>query len=46
MKSGIKWSHLCDTHLPHVSEPDGRVLLAVDVGLVVDHAHQVPVELK
>ncbi len=32
------------SHLPDVSEPDSRMLLSVDVGLVVHHAHQVPAE--
>jgi hypothetical protein len=30
------------THLSHISEPDLRVFLAIDVGLVVNHAHQIP----
>ena len=30
------------THLSDISEPDLRVLLAIDVGLVVDHTHQIP----
>jgi hypothetical protein len=32
-------------HLTDVSEPDPGMLLPVDVGLVVQHTHQIPADV-